>query len=114
MGKVVAESRQALEDSYNAGNTSKAAEAYAPTCDVSVNRGRVFVGNTSGDFAGFLASLRNRPKATFLKMVVTKVQGKVHEDVWVTDQGSGSCKAIWEEVDGHWKIVKEVISFTPK
>lgn len=112
--EVVASTMKAFEDSYNADETGKSAEAYAAECDVTVNEGKVFSGKTPEEVAGFLGQLRNGLKGTNIKFAVTKVEGKVHDDVWVADNGAGSCRATWEEIDGKWKIVKDEISFTPK
>ena len=90
------------------------AVADAPDCLVTVNGGGVFTGKTQAEVGGFLNNLRNSMGGTNIKFTVTKVNGFVHEDTWVADNGTGACKAVWAQVDGNWMIVKDEISFTPK
>merc|ERR1740121_1724230 len=105
---------KSFEDDYNANDVYKAAERYAPTCDVTVNDGAVFTGKTSDEVGGFLGNLRNDLGGTNIKFAITRVEGNEHEDIWVADNGFGTCLATWQKVNGEWKIVKDRIEFTPK
>lgn len=105
---------KAFEDFYNADETSKSAKFYAPSCEVTVNNGDVFKGSTPEEVAGFLGTLRNKLGGTNIKFVITKIEGNVHDDVWVADNGAGSCHCEWALLDGEWRIVKDDIKFTPK
>ena len=46
---------------------------------------------------------------------MTRIEGNVHEDSWVADNGAGSSRGEWaQREDGTWEIVKDEIVFIPK
>jgi len=105
----------AFVDNYNADNTEEAAEVWAEQSSVKVNNGDAFAGTTRAHAAAFLGFLRNALGGTNMRMVVTSLEGNVHVDRWVADNGAGSCTATWEQnAEGEWFITNDDIQFTPR
>lgn len=115
---VVETTMKKFEDDYNAGTTDLAAKNYAPVCFVTVNggveKGGLFTGKTNLEVAAFLDYFRNSLGGTNMKFNVTKVEGNVHHDTWVADNGTGTCKGEWELIGGEWKMFSDDITFVPK
>lgn len=111
--EVVLAGMEAFQDHYNANKTAKSAASYTDACDFTVNDGGVFAGHTPDEVSGFLGQLRNKLNGTNIKFSVINITGNVHDDVWVADNGAGSCHATWEKVGDEWKIVKDEVKFTP-
>lgn len=116
--EVVRTKMQLFEDAYNKDDTATSASLYAPECLVTVNggieNGGAFTGKAPAEVAEFLGNLRNAMGGTNIKFTVTSLEGNVHTDTWVADNGTGSCKATWENQGGVWVMVTDEISFTPK
>ena len=107
-----------FEGYYNADRADLASSLYSSDCYVTVNGGKEaggpFTGTTNIEVADFLNSLRNKMGCTNMKFNVTKVESNIHYDNWISDNGSGTCKAEWKKIDGEWKIVSDEITFVPK
>jgi len=115
---VVRAAMKAMQDKYNENDMDGAAAIYAPECVVTVNggvdAGGPFTGKTPQECAKFLGDLRNTMGGTNINFTVTNLDGSVHQDTWTADNGTGSCKATWDLIDGAWLITADEISFTPK
>lgn len=115
---VVRAAMKAMQESYNGDDMAAAASIYAPECLVTVNggvdAGGSFTGKTREECATFLGNLRNTMGGTNIQFTVTNVDGAIHQDTWIADNGTGSCKATWALVGDKWLIAAKEILFTPK
>ena len=119
--EVVVAKMQAFQDFYNADETSRSAEIYKEEDILVTVNGDFFVGTTRAEVADFLDTLRNVYGGTNINFIVTNVchqlspdVANIHEDTWTADNGSGTCKAIWEKQDnGDWLIIADEITFVP-
>jgi hypothetical protein len=115
---VVRAAMKAMQESYNGDDMAAAASIYAPECLVTVNggvdAGGSFTGKTREECATFLGNLRNTMGGTNIQFTVTNVEGAIHQDTWIADNGTGSCKATWALVGDKWLIAAKEILFTPK
>ena len=115
---VVITKMQKFEEYYNDDKTDLVGDLYAEECYVTVNggvdSGGAFTGHNKKEVAGFLNKLRNEMGGTNMKLTVEKVEGNVHYDRWIADNGSGTCKATWKNISGEWKIISDEITFVLK